>query len=110
MLVIFVAAIQTIPTTMSFMCANETSCPTGFEIVEFVAVVIFTIEYALRIYTDPETYPELSPCVARRRYSASFHICGYPLVGYFPLLPSSPRGLLRIFKVRSLRLIRMLKL
>lgn len=39
------------------MCADETHCSSAFDSVEFVAVIIFTIEYAMRIYAAPEAYP-----------------------------------------------------
>ena len=43
--------------TMPSMCADETHCSSAFDSVEFVAVIIFTIEYAMRIYAAPEAYP-----------------------------------------------------
>ncbi|CAM9919643.1 unnamed protein product, partial [Sphacelaria rigidula] len=43
--------------TMPSICADETHCPSAFDSVELVAVVIFTVEYLLRLYAAPEAYP-----------------------------------------------------
>lgn len=42
---------------MPSVCADETHCPTSFDWVELAAIVIFTIEYFLRLYAAPEAYP-----------------------------------------------------
>ena len=43
--------------TMPSVCADETHCPSAFDTAELVAVAIFTVEYALRVYAAPEAYP-----------------------------------------------------
>lgn len=53
----FLPVLQAILMTMPSMCADETHCSSAFDSVEFVAVIIFTIEYAMRIYAAPEAYP-----------------------------------------------------
>lgn len=40
--------------------------------VEFLAAVLFTIEYALRIWTAPESDPRFKPSRQRLRYAGSF--------------------------------------
>ena len=53
----FLCRHQAILMTMPSVCLDDTHCPSAFDTVEFVAVVIFTIEYAMRIYAAPEAYP-----------------------------------------------------
>lgn len=43
--------------TMPSVCDNDTDCPTFLGWLELVAVIIFTMEYACRIYAAPEAYP-----------------------------------------------------
>ncbi|CAM9142714.1 unnamed protein product [Ascophyllum nodosum] len=111
MLVIIITVTQTILMTMPSVCADETSCPTAFEIVEFVAVIIFTVEYALRIYAAPEAYPELSPCVARLRYSMSFYAV-IDFLAIFPYYLAQTSSWVDEYDnyLRLLRILRILKL
>lgn len=43
--------------TVPSVCVDELHCPAYFDYVERVAVVIFTVEYLLRLYASPEAYP-----------------------------------------------------
>lgn len=52
-----ITACQVILMTMPSVCEDENHCPTVFDNVELVAVVIFTLEYAARVYAAPEAYP-----------------------------------------------------
>lgn len=75
--------------------------------IEFVAVIVFSIEYILRIWTAPLAYPDKKPAAARLKYMVS------PLAlidllsilpSYFPLfLPSSFAAL------RAMRIVRLLR-
>lgn len=73
----------------------------------FVSVV-FTIEYALRIWTAPELYPERSPWTARARYAVS-GMAIIDLLAIFPfwlpmVLPGTMLGM------RAFRLVRLLRI
>ena len=48
---------QVIVMTMPSVCADQTHCSSVFDWVELAAVIIFTIEYVMRIYAAPECYP-----------------------------------------------------
>jgi len=79
-----------------------------FHQFEVLSVVVFTAEYALRLWTAPERL-QLSPAGERKRYVLSF----YGLVDFFAILPFYlqlvfPGADLRVLRV--LRLIRVLKL
>ncbi len=79
-----------------------------FHQFEVFSVVVFTAEYALRLWTVPER-AELSPMAERKRYALSFH----GLVDFLAILPFYlqllfPGADLRVLRV--LRLIRVLKL
>lgn len=84
------------------------SCITIFEIV---SVVIFTIEYVLRVWTSDMLYPELSPAKARLKYVFSFMaiidlLSILPV--YLPLLIPLDLRILRILRIG--RLLRILKI
>jgi voltage-gated potassium channel len=79
-----------------------------FHQFEVFSVVVFTAEYALRLWTAPERL-QLSPAGERKRYVLSF----YGWVDFFAILPFYlqlvfPGADLRVLRV--LRLIRVLKL
>lgn len=48
--------------TMPSVCIDETHCPPVLDWVEFGAVIIFTIEYFMRLYAAPEAYPVRHDC------------------------------------------------
>lgn len=77
-------------------------------VVEVTASSIFTVEYALRIWTADRLYPRLSPWTARLRYLVSF-------MAIVDLLAILPFWLPRIFPgsmlgMRALRLVRLLRI
>ncbi len=78
---------------------------------ETVSVIIFTIEYLLRIYTAPEIYPELNSTVARVKYVFSF-MALIDLVAILPwYLPFFVNLDLRVLRaLRLMRLFRILKI
>lgn len=43
--------------TMPSVCVDETHCPPIMDTIELAAVIVFTIEYVMRIYAAPEAYP-----------------------------------------------------
>lgn len=77
-------------------------------VVEIVSVIVFTIEYILRIWTAPLIYPDRKPGLARLRYAVRFmavidllSILPFYLPFFFPL---------GLTAVRSLRIIRLLRI
>ncbi|MBQ3807221.1 MAG: ion transporter [Kiritimatiellae bacterium] len=79
-----------------------------FEMIEKIASVIFTIEYALRIVTADLLHPELSPWKSRVKYVVS-PMAAIDLVAILPfwlpmILPGSLLGM------RALRLVRLLRI
>ncbi|CAN0421207.1 unnamed protein product, partial [Hapterophycus canaliculatus] len=78
--------------------------------IELVAVVIFTLEYAVRVYAAPEAYPVRSPCVARLRYMVSFYaVIDFLAVFPYYLAQASARVDEYDNYLRLLRLLRILK-
>ncbi|CAM9338942.1 unnamed protein product [Ectocarpus sp. 6 AP-2014] len=111
MFVIFVTVTQVILMTMPSVCEDENHCPTVFDNVELVAVVIFTLEYAARVYAAPEAYPEKSTCMARLRYMVSF----YAMIDFLAIFPYYVAQMsARVDEydnyLRLLRLLRIIKL
>lgn len=74
---------------------------------DFISVVVFTAEYALRIWIAPEhpAYFSLSPARARLRYVLSFHA----LVDLLAILPFY-LGAIVPLDLRFLRILRVLRL
>ena len=90
----------------TFSITNEAA--TVFRWIEIVSVILFTIEYILRVWTAPFLYPELSKSKATIKYIFSFMalidlLAILPF--YFPFFISID---LRI--LRALRLIRLFRL
>lgn len=75
-------------------------------IIETVSVVIFTIEYILRLWVADLSYPELPPIRARLKYIRSFAA----IIDLISLLPSFISALSANFMVlRMLRVLRLLR-
>lgn len=75
-------------------------------IVETVSVVIFTIEYILRLWVADLSYPELSPFRARLKYIRSFAA----VIDLVSLLPSFISAMSANFMIlRMLRVLRLLR-
>ena len=78
--------------------------------IEFVTIIVFLVEYLLRIWTAEYLYPERKPFVSRLKFMVSF----YGLVDFFTIIPYFlpflfPTGLaaFRLFRVvRIFRLFR----
>lgn len=73
-------------------------------IIETISVVIFTLEYILRLWSADLSYPKLSPFWARMRYVISFAA----MIDLISLLPSYISVISANFMV--LRMLRVLKL
>lgn len=73
--------------------------------IDTVSVIIFTIEYLLRIFTADLLYPNLSPIRARIKYIFSF----MAIVDLLAILPFYVPFIIKI-DLRSLRLLRLLRL
>lgn len=79
--------------------------------IEQFASIVFTIEYALRLWTADCKFPGMHPCVARLRYAVS----GMAMIDLLAILPFwlpmfMPGSLLGIRALRLVRLFRILKL
>jgi len=82
----------------------------AFRTIETVSVIIFSVEYIIRLWTAPLIFPELSPLKARLKYAFSF----MALVDILAILPFYvpfiiPVDLRVLRMVRLLRLLRILK-
>lgn len=76
-----------------------------FGTIETISVVIFTVEYILRIWTSDLLYPERSPIRARLKYIFSF----MALIDLFAILPFYIPFLIPV-DLRVLRMLRMVRL
>jgi voltage-gated potassium channel len=78
--------------------------------IEFVSIMIFTVEYIMRLWTADLRYPKLKPHIARIKHSYSF-MAIIDLVAilpfYLPFLMPIDLRVLRIF--RMIRLMRIFK-
>lgn len=79
-----------------------------FDVIETGSILVFTVEYLLRLWTAPLLYPTKTPSMARLKYVFSF-------MAIIDLLAILPFYLPFVFPVdlrvlRSLRLIRLLRL
>lgn len=78
------------------------------DVIEIVSVIIFSIEYLLRVWTSPFKYPEYSPMLARLRYIVSF-MAVIDLLAILPFyIPFVIPVDLRV--LRALRMVRLLRL
>jgi len=78
--------------------------------VEFWSLVVFTIEYALRIWTANLLYPDLGPFRSRIRYILS-PMALIDLISILPfLLPFMPYTFVGVRAFRLVRLLRVFKL
>lgn len=77
--------------------------------IENISMVVFSIEYLLRVWTACEMYPQLSPIRARLKYIISFQalVDLISLLPYFVTFISANLIVLRMFKI--LRLLRVFK-
>ena len=80
-------------------------------IVEFLADIIFSIEYILRIWTAPFAHPDQKPIAARIKYMTS----GMALIDLLSILPFYmplflPSGLGALRGLRIIRLLRVFKI
>ena len=76
--------------------------------IEFVSIIIFTIEYALRIWTANMLYPGLSPIRARIRYVTS-PMAIIDLISILPFLVPVLHTY-NLIGVRVFRLVRLLRI
>ena len=79
-----------------------------FSVIEVVSVVIFTLEYTLRVWTADMLRPDLSPAKARLRYIVSF----MALMDLLAILPFYVPFILPVDLrvLRTLRVTRLLRL
>lgn len=78
--------------------------------LEIISLIVFTIEYVLRIWTANYLYPELGPIRSRIRYMLS-GMAIIDLISILPfLLPVIPYNLVGVRVFRLVRLLRVFKL
>jgi len=79
-----------------------------FDIIEIISVIIFTIEYLLRVWTADLLFPDRKPFIARLKYIFSF----MALIDLIAILPFYVPFLLKdnLMVLRSLRAVRLLRL
>lgn len=91
-----------------FIILDTFDMPEGYyevsRVAEGIALLVFTIEYILRLWTAPLIYPDKRPALARLRYAGTFMalidlVCILP--SYLPFIPAGLQALrlLRIFKI-----------
>jgi voltage-gated potassium channel len=84
--------------------------PPVFHMIEIITVIIFTIEYVLRIWTADLMFPEKNAVLSRLKYIFSF----MALVDFLSILPFYmhflPSNLIVLRSLRVLRLLRLFKL
>lgn len=76
-----------------------------FDYIEIVSVIIFTVEYILRMWTSEYLYPNLSPLKARLRYCVSF----MAIIDLFAILPFYLPFIIPV-DLRVLRILRVVRL
>ena len=108
--IILVIAVNLIVTLFSTF---EASAPytAVIDVIEAVTVAIFTIEYALRLWTSDCLYPDSSRGVALIRYVFSF----YGLIELLPFLPFYlpflfPAGAVAFRMFRVIRILRLFRI
>ena len=77
--------------------------------IEFVSIIIFTIEYALRIWTANLLYPKLNPIRARIRYVTS-PMAIIDLISILPVILPFLHLYKHLVGVRVFRLVRLLRI
>ncbi len=104
-----IAILVLIIVNVILVIADTFDLPTGvksaFYYIEVVSVILFTVEYALRIWTSDYVYKNMSPFKSRLRYIFSF-------MSIIDLLAILPFYLPYIFPIdlRVLRLLRVLRI
>ena len=76
--------------------------------IEFISIIIFTVEYALRIWTANLLYPQLNPIRARIRYITS-PMAIIDLIAILPFLVPVLHTY-NLVGVRAFRLVRLLRI
>lgn len=101
---IFTSVVSVFLTTFAF----PRSWRAGLFLMEWVAVIVFTVEYLLRVWTADLLYPRLPPWRARLRYIRS----GMALIDLIAILPSYLPMLIpvNLVGVRAIRLVRLLRI
>ncbi len=94
------------------LASTFSGLPTGLVaalgVLELISVLLFTVEYMLRVWTASELRPDLPPAKARLRYVVSF-LAIVDLISILPFyIPFAIPIDLRI--LRLLRLVRMMRL
>ena len=84
---------------------------TVFYYIEFVSVIVFTVEYLLRPWTSTCKYPDMNPFRARLKYARSF-MAVIDILAVLPFyLPFAvPVNLMVLRMLRLLRLLRIMKM
>ncbi len=108
--ILFLISVNVILVILETFSGFPNTVLTVFKYVEIFSVVIFTLEYALRLWTADYVFPEMKPFKARLRYIFSF-MAIVDLLAIAPFfLPFLIRMDLRVLRmIRLLRVLRILK-
>lgn len=109
----FIVVVILINLVVTFMSTFETfdSCKSILESIEFITIIIFAVEYVLRLFTAECLYPQKSKKVALFTFIFSL----YGLIDLFSFLPYFmpiffPSGVVAFRMFRVIRIFRLFKL
>lgn len=105
---IIIMIILTLITVIAETFDIPSFCQNIFDKFEIVSVIVFTIEYILRIWTADLLHPELSPLRARLKYIVSF----MAIIDLLAILPFYLPFFIKIDlrALRALRVVRLLRI
>ena len=79
---------------------------TELRVFETVSIVLFSVEYLMRLFTADMLHPQLRPGLARLRWMVSFH----GIIDLLAILPFFAAHLLPLFVPFDLRFLRMVRI
>lgn len=103
-IIIFLIIVNVI-TSIAYTFSIPASLQTVLNYVEIVSVIVFTIEYALRVWTADFIHSELSPMRSRIKYIFSF----MAIIDLLAILPFYIPFIIPI-DLRALRMLRLIRL
>jgi len=105
-LIIWLIVLSVISVFLDTFSNIATSVVNGISIIDNFTMVVFTIEYLLRLWTAPYLYPDLTPRKARLTYICSF----MAVVDFLAILPFHLPFFLPHLNIYAFRMVRMIRL